>query len=133
MSQGRMLGNIQARRAVGDAPWTTNRGSTDYLRTLARMAPSRSKNFRGRLAHAQQWPTRARAISRFGSVPRSTACLSAAHGGCGRYARATLRSALGSDLSAHHVPATFARGPERATVEQVSFLRSRALRLARFR
>ena len=27
----------------------------------------------------------------------------------------------------------FARGPERATVEQVSFLRSRALRLARFR
>ena len=45
MSQGRMLGNIQARRAVGDAPWTTNRGSTDYLRTLARMAPSRSKNF----------------------------------------------------------------------------------------
>ena len=66
-----MLGNIQARRAVGDAPWTTNRGSADYLRTLARMAPSRSKNFRGRLAHAQQWPTRPRAISRFGSVPRS--------------------------------------------------------------
>jgi len=79
-----MLGNIQARRAVGDAPWTTNRGSTDYLRTLARMAPSRSRNFRGRLAHTQQWPTSAKSYqpvrisTEVNDVPLCGACY-----GCG--------------------------------------------------